>query len=868
MTLAPLMTILPQAPEHITASAGIANSTNSFSPSAGVLVRVCVTWLKSTPLLGDTFTCKDSNNVSYAATVAGNDSNGQTYLLIFDHVYAAAPGAITVTITNVGDTAAADCLLERYLITGQSSDQSTAAKNSVSSGTSTSNCQISLTTTKPGSLVFFLGAPTNTNHPVPTGINGAITDAEWADDTVGAHGIIGRSRYSTETPGPTTFGWTLSTTSATGFGAVASEVVPASAASGPYIQSLVDNFNDNSLNTSVWSTPSGMANITESGQKLNLGDTTGYPTIVGMGGFDLKTGIQALRYYPSGAPSLDSGGNGTNFHIGVQDGPGNTASVKAWANGDAMAGVSAGGATISSVIGDSLAFFSGWTSGNWLGIGNIDASGKVHIYKSVDGQTWIEIASFVISGTFDKATCGVRIYSGHTTGTSTFVTSFDEASRFTPRFQMRIDSFDGSAVDASKWNFPDGIYPYTQTIVDNFDDNSFDTSIWTVSGAAGDITESNGQLQVAPSTNYSNASSHEVYDITKGFFATKLSHVGIIDNASAFLWFGIESGNNADRWAVQAYLEANSWNGFNQLGTVGAITGNQTAFSTDWVDGNWLGWGNIGPDKIMHIYKSTDAETWTEIASVAYSGGDPALSACAMTIGAAEDSGTTTYKAQFDTASYFANTPDIIESGGKLQLSSVGQYPNVSSKARFDITKGILAVKVSQSGTPISSSELYVGVRDIAGNGFDYLSDPAGAGFFDMKPASGSATTTSSGIVTGGVDASWNADDWLGIGMSGSIATAYKSPDGQTWTELGHCTIGGSFDKTATGISMMCGNFGTVSCDYKALFDDPSFFASALPIKVRVSGAWVNAVMKIRVNDAWVDAVPKVKIAGAWATPK
>jgi hypothetical protein len=230
------LTVTAATPDEVSSSGGVAHSVTSFSPSAGSMVRVCATWLDATDQLGKTFTCADSHGTSYGtATLAGGDADGGCYLLIWDHVYTTAPGATTVTITaaGTGATATADCLIQPYVITGQAADQSTAAHNSYSeAGTGTYTYEISLTTTVAGSVAWVLGAPNNNNHPVPVAISSTVTDADWDDDNVGSHGVIGRSASPTGTPGPTTFGWTSTAQSVYGYGVMASEVIPAAGGSG------------------------------------------------------------------------------------------------------------------------------------------------------------------------------------------------------------------------------------------------------------------------------------------------------------------------------------------------------------------------------------------------------------------------------------------------------------------------------------------------------------------------------------------------------------------------------------------------------------------------------------------------------------
>jgi hypothetical protein len=215
--------------DKVTTSSGVANSVTPFSPVAGSMVVISATWLDAVDLLGKTFTCQDSLGTSYTSTLAGGDSDGGCYLLVFEHTYATAPGAITVKIT-CSNTAAADCLIQPYELTGQAADQSTAAKASIFGNVSVTTCEVNLTTTQTGSYVFVLGAPNNNNHPVPTALASTTTDMDWDDDVVGSHGVVGHSPNPTATPGTVTYGWTLSAASIFGFGCIAAEVIPATPA--------------------------------------------------------------------------------------------------------------------------------------------------------------------------------------------------------------------------------------------------------------------------------------------------------------------------------------------------------------------------------------------------------------------------------------------------------------------------------------------------------------------------------------------------------------------------------------------------------------------------------------------------------------
>lgn len=464
---------------------GVANSTSSFSPTDGDMVWVTATWLDSVDALGKTFTCQDSQGTNYELVQPGGDADGGCYLLFFRHVYATAPGAITIKITSSDTTTAADCLIQPYVVEGAAADQSTAAHNSFSEvGTPATTYEISLNTSQNGSVVFIAAAPNNANHPVLIPVSGTQTDAEWDDDNVGSHGIIGRSSNATGDPGVATFGWTSAIQSPYGYGVMAYEVLPA---------------------------------VTSSGG----GGTSGSPVQVRVGG----AWVQSI-------PKVRVGG--------------------AWVTAVAKVRV----------------------NGAWVALSSASGGGPT----------------------------------------------------------------------------------YTQTLIDAFGGTSLNGTLWSnFGGSSSDVAVSGGLLKVHATTNYTSvaASGGTAYDITSGIFAAKFTSSARPTNTAAFAFFAVTDDTGTNAWAVQAYIGSDSWNGYNAGGTVVNITGDQTAFSTEWTDGDWLGWGMVGADSIMHLYKSSDGITWTEIGTVAMTGGLNKTTAY-ICLGAACDSGTTTYNAEFADASYFA----------------------------------------------------------------------------------------------------------------------------------------------------------------------------------------------------------------------
>jgi hypothetical protein len=206
-------------PQIVTPVAGVATSTNTFSPPAGSMVVVPVSWLFASNI-GATVTCKDSLGNTYTAGPQVQDVNDVGISALFTHVYATAPGAITVkvTCTNAGG---AHAILAPRIITGQAASQAGAATVSAAGGPS-SNVQESITTTVKGSLVYI--AAEAASVATLTAVSSTTTILADADALVGDTGGTGRTG-ATVTPGATTIGWT--STMSTSFGFAALEILPA-----------------------------------------------------------------------------------------------------------------------------------------------------------------------------------------------------------------------------------------------------------------------------------------------------------------------------------------------------------------------------------------------------------------------------------------------------------------------------------------------------------------------------------------------------------------------------------------------------------------------------------------------------------------
>jgi hypothetical protein len=212
------LTETPVTPEVSSAAGGVASSTHAFSPAAGSMAVVTVSWLFASNATAS-ITCKDSLGNSYAAGPQEQDAFGIGIAAVFTHTYAVAPGPVTVTVT-CSNHGAANAVIAPRVLSGQAASQAGAATVAVN-GTSKA-VQGTIPTTVPGSLVY-LAADTE-NVVSLTAIAGTTTILADPDPTAGDTGITGRTTAATVTPGPTAIGWT--SPSAVSWGLAALEILP------------------------------------------------------------------------------------------------------------------------------------------------------------------------------------------------------------------------------------------------------------------------------------------------------------------------------------------------------------------------------------------------------------------------------------------------------------------------------------------------------------------------------------------------------------------------------------------------------------------------------------------------------------------
>lgn len=202
-----------------------------------------------------------------------------------------------------------------------------------------------------------------------------------------------------------------------------------------YIQTLIDNFNDGSLDLAKWTVTQGPGS-SESGGTLNMACVADYPRVEGDQFFDLSTGIFAAKLSVTGTRT-----EGCEFYIGAHDATGNTMAALGAPNGSYITFSPDGAATFSNeVITDTTVGVGwDWVNGKWWGIGNMGPDNVLRMYNSTDGQTWVEMARCTVGGTFNKSAVGLVFQSGVWNGTTPdLVANFDDASFWAPESQTFV----------------------------------------------------------------------------------------------------------------------------------------------------------------------------------------------------------------------------------------------------------------------------------------------------------------------------------------------------------------------------------------------------------------------------------------------
>lgn len=185
-----------------------------------------------------------------------------------------------------------------------------------------------------------------------------------------------------------------------------------------------------------------------------------------------------------------------------------------------------------------------------------------------------------------------------------------------------------------------------------------------------------------------------------------------------------------------------------------------------------------------------------------------------------------------DTTIWTLVTGSVTAGGSTVTLAAATTFPTIKSIKRYDIGSSILSFQVSQTGTGNANSQWFLEAVDASGNGVGIEADPTSATWaFDVDGAATVSGTVKS-ITT--FWSTWTAGDYVGLGMSGTTMTLYKSTDRQTWTVMGTCTVAGTFNKNAVSLQISGGAL-TGSSTWACVADNASVFTLAL--SRAVSGA-------------------------------
>ncbi|HEY0934802.1 MAG TPA: hypothetical protein VGD91_13795, partial [Trebonia sp.] len=202
-----------------------------------------------------------------------------------------------------------------------------------------------------------------------------------------------------------------------------------------YTQSLIDNFNTGSvLNSTVWNVPVGGDGISVTGGKLVIQGISGDEQVaVVKAPYNLANGIFALQLSQAGTASA-----GTMWFFGVTDNGvtlGNYWEFQTFpirAQWYSWAGT--GAATANNAGNQNILGLSTWNNGDWLAMGNYNLNGTndVHVYKSPDGVTWTEIASFTVTGVTNENAVSFYFGTNYDAGAapSNYVATVDNVSWF------------------------------------------------------------------------------------------------------------------------------------------------------------------------------------------------------------------------------------------------------------------------------------------------------------------------------------------------------------------------------------------------------------------------------------------------------
>lgn len=177
-------------------------------------------------------------------------------------------------------------------------------------------------------------------------------------------------------------------------------------------QSLIDNFNDNSLDTTTVWTNGGSGFVTETSAQLHIFGDGSYPYVKTKKTHNVTNEIFAVRWIPGSGTTTSS----CTYILTLDDPSNNQIILAGNATNSAWQFQSGGAATVSGTL-TGTGLGTSLSTGYWFGIGRIQSDNLCFLYSSTDGVTWTSLGSALVGGTFDKTKVQFRIQAGHYTGT-------------------------------------------------------------------------------------------------------------------------------------------------------------------------------------------------------------------------------------------------------------------------------------------------------------------------------------------------------------------------------------------------------------------------------------------------------------------
>lgn len=185
----------------------------------------------------------------------------------------------------------------------------------------------------------------------------------------------------------------------------------------------------------------------------------------------------------------------------------------------------------------------------------------------------------------------------------------------------------------------------------------------------------------------------------------------------------------------------------------------------------------------------------------------------------------------------------ITVSGGKLNINALTSNPMAEYiNADFDLSSGIVAGKLSQTGTTGTGVYLTIGVEDDDGNSAYIVCNTNDATDYTITSWGDTVLSDIAKVATNAFGPAWTSGHWLGLGnLTAGVLTWYTSPDGQTWTEIGHATVVSGLNTSATKIFFMAGiDSGTTT--WTIQIDDPSKWQPGEVLSDEFTINWPSAV--------------------------